>query len=67
MNGHIKRMKKQRGFGFIRSSESTTEYFFHADDCLNKDFQEMNEGDKVSFIANDSNARGPRAQNVVKL
>lgn len=67
MDGHIKRMRNEQGFGFIRSSESATEYFFHADDCINKDFQEMEEGDKVSFIANDNSPRGPRAKNVEKV
>lgn len=67
MEGYIKRKKDDKGFGFIRGSGATTEYFFHRADCLNDDFSEMEEGDKVSFEPNDNNAKGPRAQNVVKL
>lgn len=66
MNGTIKRLVADRRFGFIKSDENGNEYFFHADDCFNGDFNSMKEGTKVSFKNVEYTPRGPRAQDVVK-
>lgn len=47
MNGVIKRIQSDKGFGFIRG-EGGEEYFFHKSAC-NGDFNRLQEGQKVTF------------------
>jgi len=61
MNGTIKRMN-DRGFGFIATAEGT-EYFFHQSACARTPFDQLREGQAVSFTLGQG-AKGPRAENV---
>jgi len=64
MTGVIKRLIKDKGFGFIRVA-SGTEYFFHRsgmDRGIN--FDTLDEGARVTFDESDGGGRGPRATNV---
>jgi CspA family cold shock protein len=61
MKGIIKKISENM-FGFI-SVEGEKDLFFHANDCTDSNFTEMNEGDSVSFTTEDS-PKGPRAVNV---
>jgi CspA family cold shock protein len=63
MKGRIKRLVKEKGFGFIASEGS--EYFFHRSSVLNVNWDELEEGDEVSFDVEKSQ-KGPRASNVSK-
>ena len=46
-NGTIKRMT-DKGFGFIATAEGT-QYFFHQSACAGTPFDELREGQEVSF------------------
>ena len=59
--GPIKRMT-DKGFGFIAASDGT-EYFFHQSACTSTPFNQMREGDTVSFTVGQG-PKGPRAENV---
>ena len=60
-NGTIKRIT-DRGFGFITTLEGT-DYFFHQSACAGTRFDELRQGQAVSFTVTDS-PKGPRAENV---
>jgi len=63
MEGTIKRLVKEKGFGFIRCQDS--EYFFHRSSLINLNWDELQEGDTVNFDVEKS-PKGPRANNVSK-
>ena len=60
-NGTIKRLT-DKGFGFIAAPDGT-EYFFHQSACTGTRFDEMREGDRVSFTIGQG-PKGPRAEDV---
>jgi cold shock protein len=62
MNGMIKRLVRDRGFGFIRD-DNGQEWFFHRSAVRDGSFDQLNEGQRVSFEEEES-AKGPRASNV---
>lgn len=59
--GTIKR-KTDKGFGFI-SAEDGTEYFFHQSGCVGTRFDDLREGQRVTFTVGQG-PKGPRAENV---
>jgi cold shock protein len=61
-NGTIKRLVRDRGFGFIRD-DGGQEWFFHRSSVKSGTFEELNEGQRVSFDEEPS-AKGPRAGNI---
>lgn len=61
-NGTIKRLVKDRGFGFIRD-EGGQEWFFHRSSVEAGSFDSLNEGQRVSFDEEPSQ-KGPRAGNI---
>ena len=62
MTGTIKRMVSDKGFGFIAAGDGT-EYFFHQSACTSTRFDDMREGQTVSFTVGQG-PKGPRAENV---
>ncbi len=54
--------KTDRGFGFIRTS-SGQELFFHCSSVEGTTFEELREGQKVSYVAGQG-PKGPRAEGV---
>jgi CspA family cold shock protein len=56
-NGTIKRMTN-KGFRFIATAEGT-EYFFHQSACAGTPFDDLREGQTVSFTVGQS-PKGPR-------
>lgn len=62
MQGTIKRVIRDRGFGFIRSAEGQ-EVFFHRSGLQNLNFDSLKEGDSVEFEM-ERGEKGPRAVNV---
>jgi CspA family cold shock protein len=60
-HGTIKR-KTDKGFGFIVTPEGT-EYFFHHSACTGVAFEDLPEGQGVSFTIGQG-PKGPRAENV---
>jgi len=61
-NGTIKRLVRDRGFGFIRD-EGGQEWFFHRSSVEAGEFDALNEGQRVSFDEEPSQ-KGPRAGNI---
>ena len=62
MQGTIKRVVRDRGFGFIRSSDGQ-EVFFHRNGLQQMDFDSLKEGATEEFEVEQS-GKGPRASNV---
>ncbi len=49
--GNISRLVRDRGFGFIKPSDSTEDVFFHSSSVDQPTFDELNEGQTVEFEA----------------
>ena len=64
MNGVIKK-KTDKGFGFITADGQDKDVFFHSKSLVGITFDELNEGDAVTFDTEDS-PKGPNAVNVKK-
>ena len=62
MNGTIKKVMKDRGFGFIKTPDGK-EVFFHRSECRSVDFDHLEQGQSVDFDE-ESDPKGPRARNV---
>jgi CspA family cold shock protein len=62
MNGTVKRLVSDKGFGFI-AAEDGSEYFFHQSACSGVSIDELREGQSVSFEKGQG-PKGPRAENV---
>ncbi|PJE77140.1 cold-shock protein [Candidatus Uhrbacteria bacterium CG10_big_fil_rev_8_21_14_0_10_48_16] len=62
MTGIIKRLT-DKGFGFIAVEGEEKDLFFHSSELVDVSFDELREGDAVTFETEDSE-KGPRAVNV---
>ena len=62
MTGTIKK-KTDKGFGFITGEGLEKDLFFHSNSLVGVTFDELNEGDAVSFEMEDS-PKGPNVLNV---
>jgi CspA family cold shock protein len=62
VRGRIKKMVRDRGFGFIRGDDGK-EVFFHRSGLGAADYDNLSEGDVVEYHVSES-PRGPRAENV---
>lgn len=62
MNGTIKRLVSDRGFGFIASS-SGEDIFFHRSSVAGTSFEQLTIGQSVTFEEHDT-PKGRRAENV---
>ena len=62
VKGRIKKMVRDRGFGFIRGDDGK-EVFFHRSGLGGADYDALSEGDAVEYHVQES-PRGPRAENV---
>ena len=59
--GTIKRIT-DKGFGFIATDDGP-EYFFHQSACTGTSFDDLREGQAVTFTVGEG-PKGPRAENV---
>ena len=62
MNGVIKK-KTDKGFGFITVEGQDKDLFFHSNSLVGVTFDELQEGDRVTFEIEESQ-KGPNAVNV---
>jgi len=60
--GQIKKLIRERGFGFISDTDGR-EVFFHQSGLIEVKFDALNEGQKVEFEIENSQ-KGPRAINI---
>ncbi len=65
MTGTIK-TKKENGFGFISREGETKDLFFHSNNVVGISFEELKEGDTVSFEI-ENGQKGPAAVNVTRV
>jgi len=63
MEGTIKKLNTEKGFGFITPEGESKDVFFHRNDLVDVEFDNLNEGDKVTFEKEDSE-KGPKAVSV---
>lgn len=63
MTGVVKKVVSDRGFGFLKPSDGTKDVFFHAKSLMNVRFEEIQEGDSVTFDVKQGD-KGPMASNV---
>ncbi len=62
MKGTIKKLT-DKGFGFITAEGLAKDLFFHSNSLVGVTFEELREGDAVSFDTEET-AKGPSAVNV---
>jgi CspA family cold shock protein len=62
VKGRIKRLVTEKGFGFI-AAPGGVECFFHRSACTDGTFEQLREGQSVSFDVGQG-PKGPRAENV---
>jgi len=62
MTGTIKKLT-EKGFGFITGEGLAKDLFFHSNSLVGVGFDQLREGDAVSFDMEDS-PKGPNAVNV---
>jgi CspA family cold shock protein len=62
MEGIIKRLN-EKGFGFITPEGEDKDVFFHRNDLVDVDFNDLREGDKVAF-EKEASEKGPKAVKV---
>ena len=62
MEGTIKKLT-DKGFGFITPDGEDKDLFFHGNDLVDVEFNNLNEGEKVTFEKEDSD-KGPKAVQV---
>jgi CspA family cold shock protein len=55
-----------KGFGFIRREGNDKDLFFHMSELKNVQFDELRQGDKVTFEVGEG-PKGPNAVNVSKV
>lgn len=62
VTGTIKRLISDKGFGFIAAVDGT-EYFFHNSACSEVAFDQLREGQTVTFNVGQG-PKGPRGENI---
>jgi len=63
MTGTIKKIVTDKGFGFITAQGMEKDLFFHTNSLVNVSFDDLREGDAVSFEVEDS----PKGKNAVNV
>ncbi|MFA6273473.1 MAG: cold shock domain-containing protein [Candidatus Paceibacterota bacterium] len=58
-------VRLNNGFGFIKREGEEKDLFFHSNELQNVKFEELHEGDKLTFEVADS-PKGPNAVKVSK-
>jgi CspA family cold shock protein len=66
MTGTIKTILREKGFGVISREGKDKDLFFHSKELKGVNFNELNEGDKVSFEVVEG-PKGPAATGVTKI
>ncbi len=66
MEGTIKTLISDKGFGFITVDGEEKDLFFHKNELKGVEYEELKIGDRVSFEKADSE-KGPNATNVARI
>lgn len=65
MKGSIVRLQ-DKGFGFIKPEDGSKDVFFHASALVEVSFDDLREGDNVTFDVVEG-PKGPAAANVTRV
>ena len=67
-SGTIKKKVEDRGFGFISRAGNPQDLFFHSKNVVGTTFEELREGDAVTFdvVQSDRDSAKSAAENVAK-
>ena len=57
MIGIISKINREKNFGFISADELEKDLFFHSDTLIGVEFDELREGDSVSFEIEESDKK----------
>lgn len=63
MNGTIKRLATDKGYGFVTGADGT-DYFFHRSVVRGSGYEALTFGDDVTFEPDPASVRGPRCTSV---
>lgn len=63
MEGTIKSLVRDRGFGFVTPDGEDKDFFFHRNELKGVNYEELKEGDRMSFEV----AEGPKGKNAVNV
>jgi len=66
MEGVIKTLVTDKGFGFITVDGEDKDLFFHKNELQGVSYEDLKEGDRVSFEKADSE-KGPNAVNIARV
>ena len=66
MTGEIKRLERERGFGFIRPAGASEDVFFHSTALQGLVFDDLHEGQTVEF-EKQPDERDPRRSRAVNV
>ncbi len=65
-NGQIKRLVRDRGFGFIRPEGASEDIFFHGSALQGGIFDQLNEGQNVEFDT-EPDPRDPKRSRAINV
>lgn len=66
MKGTIKTLK-EKGFGFITAEGLQKDLFFHSNGLVGVSFEELREGDEVTFETEETERNGERKTSAVNV
>jgi CspA family cold shock protein len=66
LTGTVRWFSRVKGYGFIKPDNSEKDVFVHYSAIVGEGYRNLNEGQRVEFIIEDS-AKGPQASQVVGL
>lgn len=51
--GTIVKMKREKGYGFIKTDDVEKDIFFHARDVLSPNFHQLKAGERVEYLVRE--------------
>ncbi len=67
MKGTIKKLVPEKPFGFITAEGQSNDVFFHKDKLVGVAFEDLREGDTVSFEIEETERNGEKRTNAVNV
>ena len=67
MKGTIKKLVAEKPFGFISVEGQSSDVYFHKDKLVGVSFDELREGDAVTFEVEETERNGEKKTNAVNV